>query len=44
MAVICFCLRPPVLSERQGRAHQQDAAIRQLGSYIWVPAAENPKA
>jgi hypothetical protein len=44
MAVICFCLRPHILAEREERTHPQDAASRQLPSYIWVPAAENPKA
>src|SRR5258708_7277473 len=43
MAVICFCLRPLVLSGREERAHKQSAAIRQLGSYIWVPSSENPQ-
>src|SRR6266581_2901356 len=35
MAVICSCLRP--------RAKIRAAAIRQLGSYIWVPPPENPQ-
>src|SRR5713226_4276436 len=43
MAVICFCLRPLVLSEREERTHKQSAAIRQLGSYIWVLPPENPQ-
>src|SRR6266478_5826549 len=43
MAVICSCLRPLVLSGHQGRAKKRAAAIRQLGSYIWVPPSENPQ-
>jgi len=43
MAVIFFfCLRPPALATNKGRAHKQ-AAIWQLGSYIWVPPPENPQ-
>jgi hypothetical protein len=43
MAVIYFCLRSLALSELEGRAQDFAAAIRQLGSYIWVPPSENPQ-
>src|SRR5713226_7672641 len=43
MAVICFCLRPSAPAKFEMRAHKQTAAFRQLGSYIWVSAPENPQ-